>query len=154
MLEDLQACRPSSEDSKGNPLFLLINIFYLLFLGSREKKTASIYFPKPAWGWWHGCHRLLLSHMALHNNAASESKSPRRRRPVCSADGLSCKRLVIPCYSQQHNCLVKDEWRQIGLRMLRLFPWTAPMEWACVRGHHGASVVFSTKGRRDKPEQW
>lgn len=109
----------------------------------------------PAWGWWHGCHRLLLSHMALHYNAASESKSPRRRRPVCLADRLCCKRLVIGCYSKQHNCLVKDEWRQIGLRMFRLFPWSAPTEWACVFEHKwevttGPASSSSTKGRRDK----
>lgn len=109
----------------------------------------------PAWGWWHGCHRLLLSHMALHYNAASESKSPRRRRPVCLADRLCCKRLVIARYSKQHNCLVKDEWRQIGLRMFRLFPWSAPVEWACVSEHKrevtmGPASSSSTKGRGDK----
>lgn len=109
----------------------------------------------PAWGWWHGCHRLLLSHMALHYNATSESKSPRRWRPVCLVDRLCCKRLVISCYSKQHNCLVKDEWRQIGLRMFRLFPWSEPTEWACVFEHKwevttGPAWSSSTKGRRDK----
>lgn len=81
---------------------------------------GSIHFPMPAWGWWRGCHWLPLSHTGLHYNSVSETKSPRRRRPVCLADRLWCKRLVISCYSKQHNCLVKDEWRQIGLRMFRL----------------------------------
>lgn len=90
---------------------------------------GSIHFPRPAWRRWHGCHWLLLSHMGLHYNGASESKSPRRRRPVCLADRLWCKRLVIGCYSKQHNRLVKDEWRQIGLRMFRL-------RHACFHGVH------------------
>lgn len=114
---------------------------------------GNIYFPMPSWGWWHGCHWLLLSHMALHYNGASESKSPRRPRPVCLADRLWCKRLVIVCNSKQDNCLVKDEWRQIGLR--RLFPWSASTEWACVSEHKwevttGSAPSSSTKGCTDK----
>lgn len=106
---------------------------------------GSIYFPRPAWRWWHGCHWLLLSHMGLHYNGASESKSPRRRRPVCLADRLWCKRLVIGCYSKQHNRLVKDEWRQIGLRMFRL-------RRACFHGVHpwNEHVCSNTSGRSRK----
>lgn len=93
--------------------------------------------------------------MGLHYNGASESKSPRRRRPVCLADRRWCKRLVIGGYSKQHNCLAKDEWRQIGLRMFRLYrvrfhgvhPWN---EHVCSstseRSHRGQRHLLAQKG--------
>lgn len=73
--------------------------------------------------------------------------------PVCLADRLWCKRLVIGCYSKQHNCLVKDEWRQIGLRMFRLcrvcfhgvHPWN---EHVC-----SSTSERSHRGRRHLPAQ-
>lgn len=73
--------------------------------------------------------------------------------PVCLADRLWCKRLVIGCYSKQHNCLVKDEWRQIGLRTFRLcrvcfhgvHPWNEHVCSSTSERSHG--------GRRHLPAQ-
>ena len=128
-------------------------IYFICCLLEAKNRMGSSHFPMPAWGWWHGCHRLLLSHMGLHDNGASESKSPRWRKPVCLADRLWCKCLVIGCYSKQHNCLVKDEWRQIGLRMFRLclvyfhrgHPWN---EHVCLRTRRGHVEVIMCKHKR------
>lgn len=128
-------------------------IYFICCLWEAKNRMGSIHFPMPAWGWWDGCHRLLLSHMGLDYNSASESKSPRRWRSLCLADRLWCKRLVIGFYSKQHNCLVKDEWRQIGLRMFRLcrvcfhglHPWN---EHVC-----SSTSDRSLRGQRHLPAQ-
>lgn len=153
-IEDLQNCCPISNHSKTKGIqSYSYSTYFISCLWEATERMGNIYFPMPSWRWWHGCHWLLLSHMALHYNGASESKSPRRPRPVCLADRLWCKRLVIGCYSKQDNCLVKDEWRQIGLR--RLFPWSASTEWACVSEHKWevttrSAPSSSTKGCTDK----
>lgn len=134
-------------------------MYFICRLCEAKKRMGSIHFPKPAWGLWHGCHRLLFPHMGLHYNGASESKSPRRRRPVSLADRLCCKRLVIGSYSKQRNCLVKDEWKQIGLRMFRLcsgcfhggHPWNEHV-WSSTRerAHRGQRHLHAQKDAQIK----
>lgn len=145
MLED---SLPISDDSRKKRGCCCSLIYFICCLWEAKNRMGSIHFPKPAWGWWHGCHWLLLSLMGLHYNGASESKSPRRRWAVCLADRLWCKRLVISCYSKQHNCLVKGEWRQIDLSMFRLCRM-------CFHGVHPWNEhVYSSTSERSRRGQY
>lgn len=145
MLED---SLPISDDSRKKRGCCCSLIYFICCLWEAKNRMGSIHFPMPAWGWWHGCHWLLLSLMGLHYNGASESKSPRRRWAVCLADRLWCKRLVISCYSKQHNCLVKGEWRQIDLSMFRLCRM-------CFHGVHPWNEhVYSSTSERSRRGQY